>query len=174
MPFRERSRYPPLRKDTQRDSGAFEWVSCGEHQSRLLKRILIASDCTKTVQILWTTSAAAFIAQKSSKRRKGNRTGLRPGRNARACSLGVSLPTARAIAERMGGRMNPEDERTLDRTALESVLSLRRSKEKKEKALPKERKENSYPFLKVNTYSIRNIPRLRVHTLSIESIPESE
>lgn len=50
MPFRGRFRYPPLRKDTQRDSGAFEGVSCGEHQSRLLKRLLIASDCTEKVQ----------------------------------------------------------------------------------------------------------------------------
>lgn len=47
MPFCGRSRYPPLRKDTQRDSEGFRGVSCGAHQSRLLKRLLIASDCTE-------------------------------------------------------------------------------------------------------------------------------
>ena len=48
-------------------------------------------------------------------------------------TFGRSLVIARAIAERMSGRMNPEDERALDRVALESVLSLERSKERKER-----------------------------------------
>lgn len=47
MLLRGRSRYPPLRKGTQRDSGDFEWVSCGAHQSRSVKRKTNALDCTK-------------------------------------------------------------------------------------------------------------------------------
>lgn len=48
-------------------------------------------------------------------------------------TFGRSLATARAIAERMSGRMNPEDDRALDRTAPDCVLSLERPKEKKER-----------------------------------------
>ena len=130
VPFRGRSRYPPLRKDTQRDSGAFERVSCGEHQSRSVKHPENSSHCTRNVQKVWTSSAAAFECTQLSDETAPL---SRAGRNARAEDCGRSLVIARAIAERMSGRMNPEDERALDRTALESVLSLRRSKERKER-----------------------------------------
>lgn len=51
MPFRERERYGPLGKGIERDSGAFERVSCGAHQLHAVKPSLIASDCTNFVQI---------------------------------------------------------------------------------------------------------------------------
>ena len=73
MPFRGRSRYPPLRNDTQRDSGAFEWVSCGAHQSQSVKPSLIASGCTKFVQI----GGIEFGCRKRGPRRSSERGGMR-------------------------------------------------------------------------------------------------
>ena len=50
MAFRDGEEYRPLIKGIERNSGAFEWVSCGAHQSHAVKQQTNALDCTKSVQ----------------------------------------------------------------------------------------------------------------------------
>ena len=85
-------------------------------------------------------------------------------------TFGRSLVIARAIAERMSGRMNPI-QRIEPRSIVCSVFGARK---KEKKGSTKEKKENRAFLELVNTYSIRIIPNLRVHTLSVERIKRTE
>lgn len=73
MAFRDGEEYRPLIKGIERNSGAFEWVSCGAHQSRPLKRQTISCDCTKFVQI----GGIEFGCRKRGPRRSSERGGMR-------------------------------------------------------------------------------------------------